>query len=371
MSVAREPFEALGAAVACVADGRVAWTTSAWDRALPAPGALSATPWEALADVLGEDAPGDAEGGRPRRRALADGTSVEVVRATLDGGARLIELRPAPCADDALHDYLHARDDLFSTSRRLGVSEMATTLAHEINQPIGTIANVLRGVSLRLARPEPDLEAVRGALDAATSQARHAASVVARIRDFAQARRPRRERLDVVGAVRGATSLLDWLLASEGCALRIDAPHAAVEVEGDPTMLRQVFVNLVRNGVEAMRAVPRGERTLSVAVRVEAGRVRVSVADSGPGLGIGTDSLFVPFVSTKADGTGVGLNICRSFVELHQGRLWLSPDGAGATDGTDGPGGCTAHVELPLAAAPTDEALAADASPAPVPAAAR
>jgi len=249
---------------------------------------------------------------------------------------------------DALRDYLRARDDLFSRSRTISVSEMATTLAHEINQPVGTVVNLLRGASRRLGRASGEgtdeaaralLTALVPVLDQALDQALYTSSVIARIRDFTRARRPARAPVAIDELVRRAVALLDWLFEAEGCRIELCLPSVPTSVTGDETMLQQVLVNLLRNGVEAMRDTPRAARRLDVSATVDDARLTLAVGDRGHGLGEGGRDLFVPFATAKPDGMGVGLNICRSFVELHGGRLWLAP-------GEEG--GCTAHVELPL-----------------------
>jgi len=111
-------------------------------------------------------------------------------------------------------------------------------------------------------------------------------------------------------------------------------------VNGDATMLQQVFTNLIRNAVEAMRDMQPEDRHLDIHVHLQERNVQVEIADKGHGLTQETqDNLFVPFVTQKTQGMGVGLNICRSFVELHQGRLWLAPNDMS---------GCTSFVLLPL-----------------------
>ena len=261
------------------------------------------------------------------------------------GDAVLVRLTTGGSAATArpdVHDYLRARDDLFSRSRTISVSEMATTLAHEINQPVGAIVNLLRGTRRRLETGDATpatLERVAPALEQALEQALYTSSVIARIRDFTRSRRPAREPIDVAALVRRSLALLDWMLEGEGCRVETDFPDVSTRLVGDETMLQQVLVNLVRNAAEAMRTTPRDARLVRVEARLDGERLTLSVTDRGEGLGNAEADLFVPFATSKPDGTGVGLNICRSFVELHGGRLWLAPN-------VDG--GCTARIELPL-----------------------
>ncbi len=254
-----------------------------------------------------------------------------------------------------LHQYLQARNDLLVTASTLSVDEMATTLAHEINQPVGTIVNLLQGVKARLRRHkqapgaldksqlrrEPQVGGdIDGALDKALDQARFMASIVSRIRDFTQERRPSMQQHDVSTLIQEALGLLDWLLSTQACRLKFMRPSQPARVVCDATLFQQVIINLVRNAIEAMHDTPVAERILTVGIESVAGEVRIAISDRGHGLADGPENLFVPFATRKPKGMGVGLNICRSFIELHQGRLWLTPNSNA---------GCTARVSLPVA----------------------
>lgn len=237
-----------------------------------------------------------------------------------------------------LHEYMEARDSLFSTSRTISVSEMATTLAHELNTPIGTITNILRVIQKRLAQPDTPADVIEIALTRALEQAQFTQSVINRIRDFTQSRRPSYRHLDIRQQISEAVALLDWLLSSNDCSIETNIPEYPIVVDGDPTMLQQVLINLMRNAVDAM-AKQSQQRHICINAETVGNRVRIAITDNGMGLEAGEDTLFVPFATTKSNGMGVGLNICRSFVELHQGRLWLSPNETG---------GCTSFIELPI-----------------------
>ena len=271
---------------------------------------------------------------------------------------------PAPAAtreqQRAARRHLEDRERLLFTSRSLAVGEMASTLAHELNQPIGTVANVLRGLRNRLERQGPN-EELLGGVQLALEQALFAARIIARIREYTHSRQPRREPLDLGQVVRESVGLLDWELQRDGVQIGLDLAPEPCRVNGDEVMLQQLFVNLLRNALEAMRDNPadaqgRASRRLALRLAAERGMAVLSLRDNGCGLPQDAQAqLFVPFQSTKPNGMGIGLNICRSFVELHQGRLWFTPNDAGR-DNTGakpdaGPGaerGCTFHVALPL-----------------------
>jgi two-component system, LuxR family, sensor kinase FixL len=284
-------------------------------------------------------------GGNAIAAVQVDGRHFDVTMAS-DGGQRVaLRLSDAGERERAVQRHLEDRERLLFTSRAVSVGEMASTLAHELNQPIGAIANLLRGVRMRMARETEAGVAgseVQRAVERATEQALFASRIIARIREYTQSRQPRREAFDLGAAVRASVELLDWELQRDGvqCVLDI-APGEALVVEGDEVMLQQVFVNLVRNALDAMRGLPPGQpRTLTVRAHTQGTQAEVGIADTGCGL---TDDaaaqLFVPFVSTKPTGMGIGLNICRSFVELHQGRLWFE---------RRSPTGCSFNVALPL-----------------------
>lgn len=276
-----------------------------------------------------------------------------------DGGASLGEatlVRPGlaalrlRCAAGGMEDadaqalaarrHLEDRERLLFTSRALAVGEMASTLAHELNQPIGTVANVLRGLRQRLERPVPAPAAeLQAGVQMALDQAQFAARIIARIREYTQSRQPRREPLDLGAALRTAVALLDWEIQRDGVVVQLQVDGAACGVDGDEVMLQQLFVNLLRNALEAMRDnPPTTPGALQLQLRPEREMAVLTVCDNGCGLP-DDSTLFVPFQSTKPNGMGIGLNICRSFVELHQGRLWFTPN-AGR--------GASFHVALPL-----------------------
>jgi len=153
-----------------------------------------------------------------------------------------------------LQKYMADRELLFTTSRTISVSEMATTLAHEINQPIGSIANILQGTKSRLERIETSDE-ILNALDRALNQTQFASRIIARIRDFTQSRQPKRQACDVHELLNDSVNLLDWVLAQSAVSVHFHLPQTNVIVNGDATMLQQVFTNLIRNAVEAMSGI--------------------------------------------------------------------------------------------------------------------
>ncbi len=240
---------------------------------------------------------------------------------------------------EALDSRSHQQEKLLFTSRMMSVGEMAATLAHELNQPLAAIVNYLNG-SLRLVgqlddQPGKPAQVAR-ALTAARTQAEHAAAVISRVREFVRAREPRRDAHDIAAIVHTVVELLR--LEAERLRLSIDVALAPnlTPVYADRVMIEQVLLNLVKNAIEAMREVPSSRRAL----RIEGRRtlddeIEVRVLDRGPGMSEEQrGQVFSPFFTTKADGLGIGLAICRSIIEYHEGRLFLEArDGGGSVFG--------------------------------------
>jgi len=248
-----------------------------------------------------------------------------------------------------VHEYMQERDSMFSTSRTVSVSVMATTLAHEINTPVGTISNLLSGVHSRLAAQENTSPEILAALDSALEQTYFTRDIIHRIRDYTQARQPNRELLDCAQLIKDAAVLLDWYFDMQNCRVSIVQPEKTMTVLGDRVMLQQIIINLFRNAADAMQAVAVENRLIEVTLVVHRLSVRILIRDFGSGLS-DADSMYTPFVSEKPDGMGVGLSICRSFLELHRGRMWLtdaSTEEAYKKNGQPGEG-CVATIELPL-----------------------
>ncbi|QOW20343.1 GHKL domain-containing protein [Lysobacter ciconiae] len=227
---------------------------------------------------------------------------------------------------EVLDSHKSQQEKLLFTSRMMSVGEMAATLAHELNQPLAAIVNYLNG-SLRLVAQAGGPVQVERALQAARTQAEHASAVIARVREFVRAREPRRSPQALASMVETVLELLR--LEAERQQLRIDVilPPVLPSAWADHVMVEQVLLNLVKNAIEAMREVPAERRALRVEGRVNLdGDLEVRVIDRGVGLAEDEqDQLFSPFFTTKADGLGIGLAICRSIIEYHEGRLFFEP----------------------------------------------
>jgi len=319
---------------------KLRWTSPAWLKLMPELGA--GTPLEALEQAL----PGLAAArcseplGGAKRLCLGDKQQWDAQVATFDAHHVLLRLSDRRELSRAMQRQLDDREQLLFTSRVISVGEMATTLAHELNQPIGATANLLRGLRSRLARRADALDTNEStALDRAIDQVMFAARVITRIREFTHSHQPKHKKLDLAALLRASASLLDWDLRRAGAKLALELPSQEVHVRGDEVMLQQVIVNLMRNALDALRSDPPAEPKVTLQLALRAAEAEVQVRDNGCGLGDDAAAqLFVPFASSKPSGMGIGLSICRSFVELHQGRLWFSRN-------TDR--GATFHVSLP------------------------
>lgn len=238
------------------------------------------------------------------------------------------------------------QSELVHVSRLTAMGEMASTLAHELNQPLAAVSNYLKGCRRLLDQADLDaLPKVKEGLDKASEQAVRAGQIIRRLRNFVSRGETerRQERVSQLIDEAGALALVGGREA--GIVSRLDLHPAVTTVMADRVQVQQVLVNLIRNAVDAMQGAPRREITLS-ARPSEGGMVEIGVSDTGPGLSEEVaDRLFQPFVTTKENGMGVGLSISRSIVEAHGGRLWVEPSACGG-----------ASFRLTLPAGESDEA---------------
>ena len=220
--------------------------------------------------------------------------------------------------------------ELIHMSRLSAMGTMASTLAHELNQPLTAIANYLETTRDMLAGAQsPELTTIRDALDLAARQSLRAGDIVRRLREFVArgevGRAP--EALDALVTEAAGLGLIGAREAGVSVSMALDPEPHLVRV--DRVQIEQVLVNLIRNALQAMHDCPTRELTISTA-REAAGCVQVTVADSGAGIGADmADRLFQAFATTKDDGMGLGLSICRTIVEAHGGRIWATPSPAG------------------------------------------
>lgn len=219
---------------------------------------------------------------------------------------------------------------LQQSSRLITMGEMASTLAHELNQPLAAIASYNSGCINRLHGGDVDPAELLDIHQRIARQARRAGEIIRRVHDFVRRAEPRREVLDLNAVIRDAVGLIEADARKRRVAIRTDLASALPPVAIDAVMIEQIVVNLVRNAMDSMRDTPAERRRVDIASALDDRFVTVTVADRGSGI---ADEiavrLFEPFFTTKPEGMGMGLNICRSIAELHHGRLGFAarPDG--------------------------------------------
>ncbi|HSP98946.1 MAG TPA: PAS domain S-box protein [Candidatus Dormibacteraeota bacterium] len=213
------------------------------------------------------------------------------------------------------------------------VNCLAAELAHEINQPLGAIANYANGLAERLRKGQIDPAAMLAAAAHIGAQALRAGTVLQRLRAFVRKDTPPQELVDLNQLVESAAALVEPEARRQGISLALQLGRGLPPVRADAIQIEQVIVNLLRNGLEAIADSGGGRGELTVTTRGGAGEVEVRVHDSGGGVpAAARERLFEPFFTTKPEGLGMGLSISRSIVEAHGGRIWVDPtDGTGAT----------------------------------------
>ena len=243
----------------------------------------------------------------------------------------ILDITERKHAEEALQ---RAQTELAHVTRVTTLGEMTASIAHEVNQPLGAIVGNA-DVCLRwLAGEAPELEQVREALSDIVKDGHRASEVIARIRALVKKETLQKTRLDINEVIGEAVALASPEAQRKRIRMRTERATDLPSVLGDRVQLRQVILNLIMNGIEAMTGVEETARDLVLrSSRDGKQTVRISVQDCGVGLDPQeTKRIFAPFHTTKPGGMGMGLAICRSIVEAHGGRLWTTPNpGPGAT----------------------------------------
>jgi two-component system sensor histidine kinase DctS len=219
----------------------------------------------------------------------------------------------------------HQAEAMAHQSRLTTLGEVASALAHQLNQPLTVIMGYNAGLQRMLADAGYDNQAVLNALAQQGAQAAEAGRIVQRIREFLTRRAPQREACDLGTLAHRAAELLQRDVRAAQVQLQWNMAADLPQVFADPILMEQVLINLIRNACDAMQAVPARDsgRHIRLAAQRSGERfVRMDVEDNGPGLhGLTVEQLCAPFYSTKSDGMGMGLAICRSVVEAHHGGM--------------------------------------------------
>jgi PAS domain S-box-containing protein len=240
-------------------------------------------------------------------------------------------------ASERLRD---ARIQLAHANRVATVGELTASIAHEVNQPIGALVTNAHA-ALRMLRAQPlDLDQVSEALGDIIKDGRRASEVIDRIRALVKKAPVRADRLDLNKVIMDSIALTRGEILSSGVSLETQLARDLPPICGDAVQLQQVIMNLVMNAVEAMSGVDDGRRELQIATGKDGeDQILVTARDSGPTLEPESlDRFFEAFYSTKPTGMGIGLSICRSIIEAHEGRIWAT---------ANVPRGATLHITLP------------------------
>jgi signal transduction histidine kinase len=226
-------------------------------------------------------------------------------------------------ASEALRE---AQTELAHVNRITTMGQLAASIAHEVNQPLAAVVtNAHAGLQWLAAQP-PDVDEVRTAFDGIVKAGKQAGEVVGRIRGLIKKAPPRKDDVELNEAILEVIALTNGEVVKNGVSLQTQLAAGLPLIQGDRVQLQQVILNLIINAVEAMSDLSDGSRELLISTRKDPpSGVLVAVQDSGLGLNAESlDRLFDPFYTTKPDGMGMGLSICRSIVEGHGGRIWAS-----------------------------------------------
>jgi signal transduction histidine kinase len=274
---------------------------------------------------------------RPLRRLEAVASTVRQTRdysVRAEAASRDEIGRLAGAFNDMLFELANAREretaeraEFARVARLTAMGEMAASIAHEVNQPLAAIVASGNAGLRWLTTETPDLGKVQTSLQRVVRDGLRASEVVASVRAMFKREAQDRDPLKVDDLIAEVLAHLQGELQGAQIAVQVEVQRQLPSIRADRVQLQQVLVNLIANGIDAMRSVGDGPRRLRVEARVvEADGVLVAVADSGPGIDPRlADRIFEPFVTGKSSGMGLGLSICRSIVEAHGGRLWVSP----------------------------------------------
>ncbi|MBR1231824.1 ATP-binding protein [Bradyrhizobium sp. AUGA SZCCT0182] len=222
--------------------------------------------------------------------------------------------------------YQEMQLELAHANRVATMGQLTSSITHEVAQPIGAIA-INASAALRwLGRKAPDIKEARISIERIAEDAHRSVEVIGRIRELFQKAPPRKRHLDLNEVIREVIVLTHGEALKAGVSVKTQLAEGLSLIEGDRVQLQQVCLNLVVNAIQAMTAMADGARDLLITTALtEANCVLVRVADSGPGLDRHTlEHVFDPYYTTKPDGLGMGLAICRSIMVAHNGRLWAS-----------------------------------------------
>lgn len=281
------------------------------------------------------------------RDVAAQALAEEATRAiVIEYGERMYSLFVAPIVDGAYanlygHDITERkkmeaelrqkRQELFHMERVQIIGKLAASLAHELKQPLAGILMNAQAAQRFLAGTEPDLSQIREILADIVADDQRAGEVIHRLRPLLRKEEPINKPMDINSAVRNMAALVHDEAIARSVSLHLELAEGLPQVDADMVQIEQVILNLIMNAVQAMEDIAAHGRNIAVATaRSAPDGVMVSVRDTGPGIAKDKlEQVFEPFYTTRAQGLGLGLPICRSIVEAHGGRIWAenNPDG--------------------------------------------
>jgi signal transduction histidine kinase len=238
------------------------------------------------------------------------------------------------------HRAEEERQAIAHADRITTMGQLTASIAHEVAQPVAAVVTNAEGALRWVNLQPPDLQEVRETLGRIVRDGRRAGEVLGGIRALIAKTPPHKDRLDLNNMILEVIALTRSEIHKNGVTLRTQLAPELPPVQGDRVQLQQVMLNLILNAVESMSGMSEGSRDLLISSEGGAGRVRVAVQDSGPGLSPQSENrLFEAFYTTKPNGMGMGLTICRSIIEAHGGRLRVA---------ANEPRGAMFHFTLPL-----------------------
>jgi PAS domain S-box-containing protein len=222
--------------------------------------------------------------------------------------------------------YRDAQMELAHANRVAVIGQLTASIAHEVSQPNTAVVASAQAALRWLDRQPPELDQVRQALARVVQNGIRASEVIERIRDLIKKKPPRKDRLEINGIIREVIELTRAEAVTNCVLVQTEFSERLPKVMGDRVELQQVVVNLILNAIEAMSRTTENARELLIrTAKTDSEAILVAVVDTGPGLlPASLERLFEPFYTTKADGLGIGLSICRSIIEAHGGCLWAS-----------------------------------------------
>ena len=234
----------------------------------------------------------------------------------------MLDLTERKHAEEALRK---AQADLAHVNRVATMGQLTASITHEVNQPITAAVTYALAARRWLSAEPPNFHEVDDALSLIVKEGNRAGEVVGRIRALIKKAPARKDAVEINEAILEVIALTRTEAAKNSVSVRTQLAEGLPRVQGDRVQLQQVLLNLIINAIEAMRDVGEEERELFISTRNEPDGVSVEVRDSGPGFApAALERVFEAFYTTKSDGLGLGLSICRSIIESHNGRLWAS-----------------------------------------------